>query len=351
MNNNFLRRLRVESLETRILLAADCFQNPINPNDVNGDQVFNMADTRAVFVGLNSDDVAEGEHIQTFNDVNGDGGFNVGDLRSLLNASLSHASQDIHAAIDNAMSAVSQSLNISDLLGAIDDIPNIQLPSEVWSALDDVYSNVHSALDDVADQVSDSLSNASHIINDAFDDLDMALSYGLENSSHILSSVNEQVSQAQQHVQDAIDKILDDVFNGSNGDSSHGDSSNGSSSSPFAPLAGPVADFLDGLGVEDLSGQIESFIDDVNDGTVTLSDDGYYVFDLIADGLDNPASIASLVTADQGRLRQGVIDILDAYEGEGYELPDVAIDLRSDLEAGASLLSIYLNLVTAFSLN
>ncbi|HHM12157.1 MAG TPA: chloroperoxidase, partial [Planctomycetaceae bacterium] len=117
------RRVRLEPLESRRLLAADCLQNTALPEDVNADDLITVRDALIVIEDLLTRE-SEGESVgsQFYTDVNGDHVVTSLDalhvIQSLIVGKSLMASDDgpTHDANDDSRTGIDDSPGSDDLV-------------------------------------------------------------------------------------------------------------------------------------------------------------------------------------------------------------------------------------------
>ena len=79
------RRIRIETLESRTLMAADVFQNPIDANDVNDDGDVTPADALVVLNRIQRGGENDAGRDRMYADVSGDGALSPQDALRVIN--------------------------------------------------------------------------------------------------------------------------------------------------------------------------------------------------------------------------------------------------------------------------
>ena len=315
----FQRRMYLENLESRRLLAGDCFQNPLDFNDVNNDRAFTISDTRIVFsqlIGGTSAEAAEGEpDTSWFLDVNGDGNVTIADLRVIFNNTLAELD---NPAVDDIVADIAEALESSDTIDDLLDHWRGESGDSIADVIDDLLAGAGDRLTDLRDDLQAYLDEHAADLDSLYDELDLLVDTGLADSDEALADLRMRLDSLRQELQTAAEDRFADYLDGTR-------------------LRDKVNELLDEFGIDGWRDDIYGFIDDVEAGVVTLTPDAQTLFDLLTSD-DLELSLSTLGDLDREDIRSGIVDILDAYEGSGRQLPAEAIELRDALEDGETLL-------------
>lgn len=325
LNGN--RPLWLEQLETRRMLASDCFQNPIESNDVNNDRAVTLADLRIVFTsiidGSSGTQTAEGEpgssSAARFLDVNGDGELTLTDLRGVF-VSLLGESGDTQ--VDEFVAEVAETLQSSDTVDALLADWRSGPGATIAETIDDLLAESSDRIATLRGEFQDYLDDHQSELSELYDELDAIVAAGLADNEAALADLHERFEQQRQELQQRTEDRFAEYLEGSR-------------------LRERINELVDEFGLESWQADIDGFINDVESGAVTLTPEAQALFDL-ATSDDLQLTLSGLRDLDRAETRTGIVDLLDAYDDSGRDLPNEARELRDALTSGQTLLGYLL---------
>jgi hypothetical protein len=309
---NHRRILTVESLEARWLLAGDCWQNPLDHDDVNNDGGVTGEDIAVVLNHMVLENAGrELPQRYAFLDADGNGDIGPGDVASVVarvvvdaqrpGAPLEQRLLEMAGRHEQLQSLVDQyrgdDESISDTLERLLQLggQDNPLPEQLESLLaehEQFQQQLRQQLDDV-------LSGALEAADEVFADVQLRH----RESGHGLGG------HLAEHLENHLgEQRLHDRLN----------------------------DLLQQLGASDVADQLRDFLDQVDSGVVELPDSVTGLLEQFRDQLPTlPDDLAGLVAAiDADQFRTAVVDLLGSLDNAGVELPPDVLALRDALLSG-----------------
>ena len=266
------RRVRLEPLESRRLLAADCLQNTALPEDVNADDLITVRDALIVIEDLLTRE-SEGESVgsQFYTDVNGDHVVTSLDalhvIQSLIVGKSLMVSDDgpTHDANDDSRTGIDDSPGSDDLV-ASDDTSSHDDPA-THDVMDDSSSRDDTSLDDSPHDSSMSDDNSSKSDDVRPDDSPHQSTMSDDSSGDDTSNDDHSDDSRSNDDHPSSD---DSAMHDSSDDSSNDDSpSNSSTNDDVRPDDSPHQSTMSDDSADDNSSSDDSASDDSSGGNAS----------------------------------------------------------------------------------